>query len=288
MAVNWIESSAQLGQHSNVIDHVQLDLFADRPANLSPANSEAPRRVVPEDLSDAALIAAIPEASLADAQALAAEAGRRRLGGATPALAALCARFVGFGVNCRVPEQIAAFEALCAIGGTEASRSVGQMIARGVVQGPNLPAALNAAARLGVILMSDVALPLLRHAAPSVRAATCACVRASGEIVATLIERLTDLNGEVAIAAACALGRMGRSEALPLLKRCICETPSPRVIEALAGVADEEAVVFLARLGRKRPELADAVLSALDDIEHKKAAVAASGLRSWLSPSDRN
>ena len=270
------------------MDHVQLDLFADRPANPSPANSAAPRRIVPEDLSDAALIAAIPDASLADAQALAAEAGRRRLGDSAPALATLCARFVGFGVNCCVPEQIAALEALCAIGGPEASRSVSQMIARGIVQGPNLPAAVIAAARLGVILKSDVALPLLRHAAPSVRAAACACVRASGEIVATLIELLTDFNGEVAIAAACALGRMGRSEALPLLKRCILEMPSPRVIEALAGVADEEAVVFLARLGRKRSEFADAVLSALDDIEHAKATVAASGLRSWLSSSDRN
>ena len=177
-------------------------------------------------------------------------------------LVALCNRFAGFGADCRVPEQIAALEALCAIGGPEAAQSIRQMIVKGIVQGPNLAAAVIAAARLGVNSKSNVALPLLRHADPSVRAAACACVRAGGDIVATLIELLTDLNGEVATAAACALGSMGRVEALGLLKRCLIEKPSPRMIEALAGVSDEEAIVFLARLGRKRPELAKCVLAA--------------------------
>ena len=270
------------------MDHAQLELFADHTPIPPASTREAGRRMDAEELSDAALIAAIPDASLADAQALAAEAGRRGLGDATPALAALCNRFVGFGVDRRIPEQIAALDALCVIGGAEASRSLSRMIARGIVQGPNLAAAVIAAARLGVNLHSDVALPLLRHAEPSVRAAACACVRAGGEIAATLIELLADLNGEVATAAACALGRMGRIEALDPLKRRIVAMPSPRVIEALAGVADEEAIVFLARLGRNRPELADAVLLALDEIDHAKAAVAASRLRSLLTSSDRH
>src|ERR1700674_5800852 len=83
------------------------------------------------------------------------------------------------------------------------------------------------------------------------------------------------------------LGEMGRVEARDLLKRCLIEKPSPRVIEALAGVADEEAIVFLARFGRKRPELANSVLSALNEIDHARATVATSGLKSWLSHSDR-
>ena len=270
------------------MDHAQLDLFADRSPAPSPTNFAAARRIVAQDLSDSALIAAISDASLADAQALAAEAGRRGLGDAAPALAALCNRFVGFGVDRRVPEQIAALDALCVIGGPQASRSLSRVIARGIVQGPNLAAAVIAAARLGVKLNSDVALPLLRHAEPSVRAAACACVRAGGEIVATLIGLLADLNGEVATAAACALGRMGRIEALDRLKRRIVGTPSPSVIDALAGVADEEAIVLLARLGRSRPELTGAVLLALDEIDHAKAAVAASRLRSWLTASHRH
>jgi HEAT repeat protein len=181
----------------------------------------------------------------------------------------------------------AALEALGAIGGPEASRSVSQMIVKGIVQGPNLAAAAAAASRLRVVLQPDVALPLLRHANPSVRAAACACVRAGGDIEATLIELLTDLNGEVATAAACALGETGRVEARDPLKRYLIEKPSPRVIEALAGVADEEAIVLLARIGRRRSELANSVLSALDEIDHARATAAASGLRQWLGNSDR-
>jgi len=165
-----------------VMDHAQLELFADRRPTPSATNSGATRRLVPEHLSDAALIAALPEASLAEGCALAAEAGRRRLGDAVRALVALCNRFVGFGLDCRVPEQVAALEALCIIGGAEASRSVSQMIAKGIVQGPNLAAAVIAASRLGVKLNPVVALPLLRHADPSVRAPACACVRPGGDI----------------------------------------------------------------------------------------------------------
>jgi hypothetical protein len=54
------------------------------------------------------------------------------------------------------------------------------------------------------------------------------------------------------------------------------------VIEALAGVADEEAIVLLACIGRRRAELATSVLSALDEIDHARATAAASGLRQIL------
>jgi hypothetical protein len=75
---------------------------------------------------------------------------------------------------------------------------------------------------------------------------------------------------------------MGRVEARDALKRSLHEKPSPRVIDALAEVADEDAIVLIARLGRKRPDLAPGILSALDEIDHPKAGVAASALRSWL------
>src|SRR5208337_5204565 len=218
--------------------------------------------------------------------AIAAEAGRRRLNGAVTALVTLCIRFVGFGVDCNVPEQAAALEALAAIGGPDASRFVGRMIAKGVIQGPTLAVAAAAASQLGVIFPPDVALTLLRHSNPSVRASACDCVRIRPDIVATLTELLGDLDREVSTAAACALGRMGRVEARDHLKRCLNERPSPRVIEALAGVADEEVVIFLARIGRARPELAASILSALDEIDHPRAAAAASGLRDWLSLSN--
>lgn len=269
------------------MNSAQLDLFAERSSTPWVSNLGPARRIDPETLSDAALIAALPNALLGDACALAAETGRRRLRDSVSALVALCHRFVGFGVNRGIPEQVAALEALAAIGGPTVSGSVGQMIAKGIVQGPNLAAAINAAARLGVTFPPDVALPLLRHEDQLVRAAACSCLRMGGEIVAALIELLADVDGEVATAAACTLGRMGRTEACDRLKRCLTDRPSPRVIDAVTGVADEEAVVFLARIGRKRPDLANFVLSALDEIDQAKAAAAAKGLRSWLSHPDR-
>jgi HEAT repeat protein len=269
------------------MEPTQFDLFADLPPAPRHESSTATVRVVAEELSDAALIAVLPDASLGDACALAAEAGRRRLGDAVAALAALCRRFVGFGLDRRVPEQIAALKALSAIGGPEAARAVHHIIVKHIVQGPNLAAAVIAAAGLGAKLTPDVALPLLRHADPSVRAAACGCVRAGGEVVPALIALLTECDDEIATAAACALGRMGRAEARDPLKRCLLAKPSARVIEALAGVADEEAIVFLARLGRKRPDLANCILAALEEIDLPAATTAASALASWLSRSDR-
>ncbi len=269
---------------ASVTEDNQLELFADRAPSQNEFSDAPPaQRPAPGSLSDAALIAALPDALLADACALAAEAGRRRLNGAVMALVALCNRLVGFGADREVPEQAAALEALASIGGPDAARSVGQMIAKGIVQGPTLAVAAAAASRLGLVFPLDVGLMLLRHSNPSVRASACRCVRAGRDIVPTLVELLGDLDQEVSTAAACALGRMGRAEARDRLKRCLNETPSPRVIEAVAGVADEEAVVFLARVGRARPELAASILSALDEIDHPRAAAAASGLRDWLS-----
>ncbi len=267
-------------------DLAQLDLFGDRPRFEGSPNASSLQTLVANNLSDEALIAALPDSVLADACALAAEAGKRRLRGAVTALETLCNRFVGYGVDCRVPEQAAALEALSAIGGPEASRSVAQMIAKGIVQGPTLAVAPTTASQLGVIFPADIALALLRHSNPLVRAPACACVRAGHEIVVALNELLGDLDREVATAAACALGRMGRGEARNHLKRYLTDRPSPRVIEALAGVADDEAIVFFARAGRARRELAATILSALDEMDDVRAAAAASGLRRFLSTTE--
>ena len=69
----------------------QLNLFS---AAGIPVEQALPQRLarLPAvvDLGDEALIAAIPAANLADCTDLAAEAARRRLAAAIPALAALC------------------------------------------------------------------------------------------------------------------------------------------------------------------------------------------------------
>lgn len=252
----------------------QLDLFsasgippASRPA--ATARQEAPP---PEDLDDATLIATIPAAGATDGPALAAEAGRRGLVAAIPALEELCRRFAGFGVDRAVPEQVAALEALATIGGGEAARAVARIVAKGVVQGPALKVAVTAAAHLGSVLPAAIALALMRHADPGVRAAACGCVRAWPQAVPLLFDLQGDPQSEVSTAAACALGRLGRREVLPALARLLLQAPSAQVIEAVTPIADEDCVVLLARIVRTMPDLADAALDALDVVEHPRAA----------------
>ena len=134
----------------------QLDLFGDRPDLDRPANGASAKPIAPEGLSDDDLMAAIPDATLGDASALAAEAGKRRLSAAVPVLMSLCNRFVGYGAGIVVPEQIAALNALGAIGGQEATHAVARLIAKKIVQGPTLIAALTVASQLDVVLPSDV------------------------------------------------------------------------------------------------------------------------------------
>src|SRR5262249_59071542 len=87
----------------------QLDLFsaAGLPAPDDATAPGATYRLEPNDLCDAALVAVLPVARVLDCHALCAEAGRRRLVAAIPALAALCRRFKGFGLEHAVPEQVA-------------------------------------------------------------------------------------------------------------------------------------------------------------------------------------
>lgn len=258
----------------------QLDLFSDVDVRTETRAQEGVRRpVVAAELDDAALIAAIPRASLADSGALAAEAARRRLGAAVPALAALCRRFTGFGADRLVPEQDAALRALAAIGGPDAAQAVSAMISRGVVQGPTLVGAAAAAAQLNANLPGETLGSLLQHPDPVVRVAGCRCARPFPDVMTLLVGLLGDHDRTVASAAACSLGRLGRSEARTVLKTLLREQPSREVVEAVAAIADEECMVLLGRLARERPAFAAAALDALENIDHPRADVIAAAVR---------
>jgi HEAT repeat protein len=258
----------------------QLDLFSadTTTAERLLARNTDPPLVAPE-LDDDALIAAISESSLAHSHELAAEAGRRRLAAAVPALAALCRRFAGFGARHTVPEQAAAIESLVSIGSREAALAISAMIEQAVVQGPGLSKALSAAGRLGSPLSISALRDLLQHADPSIRAAACRCARSAPEIIRLLIDLLDDLDEAVATSAASALGRMGRIEARPKLKSLLRHAPSEEAMDAISLVADEECVVLLGRVARSMPILADAALASLEDIELARAATVAAGVR---------
>ena len=258
----------------------QLDLFAgagQRPDEPAPAVAR-PRLIAPK-LDDEALVAAIPSASLGDCRGLAAEAGRRRLAAAIPALNALCRRFRGFGIEQEIPEQAAALEALAMIGGREAAQAVMRMIVEQIVQGPGLKSAVAVAALLGASLPSSVAAALLQHPAPEIRAGACRCTGRLPAAVPLLVELLDDADHIVAQEAACALGRMGRHEARPLLLRLLREQPSAAVIDAVSGVADEGCLVVIGRIAQREQALADAAFTALETIGSPRAMTIAAAAR---------
>ncbi|HLK83351.1 MAG TPA: HEAT repeat domain-containing protein [Xanthobacteraceae bacterium] len=266
----------------------QLDFFSDAGVGIDPGSqsSEVPRpgQSPASEIDDEALIAAIPQSGLADSAMLAAEAGRRRLAAAVPPLAALCRRFAGFGGRRPIPEQVAAIEALVTIGGRDAALTVSQLIERAVVQEATLPIAVNAAARLGSTLSPEVLRRLLRHAEPGIRADACRCARPLPDVILILIDLLDDLDRRVSISAASALGRMGRIEARPHLKRLLRDDPSEEVIDAVSSIADEECAVLLGRIARSRPALADAALVGLENIDHARAAAIAAAIRQGDHP----
>jgi hypothetical protein len=263
-------------------DH-QLDLFGDSgdqpPAAVAPALPLLPPAV---DLHDEALIAAIPDAGVADYQDLVTEAVRRRLPAALPALEALCRRFKGFGLARAVRQQTMSIRAIATIGGRDAAAAVTRIICDGVIQGPGVATAVQAAAALHCRLPAAIAAPLLRHADPAIRADAARCAAASAEVIAVLLDLREDLHPQVAQAAACALGRWGRTEVRPMLLHLLQHQPSVEVIEAITPVADDACAVVLGRIARTHPEYADAALAALEELETDRAAAIAASARKSL------
>ena len=265
----------------------QLDLFSSAGTETEwPLPRCIEQRPEATGLDDQALIAAIPQSDLIGSIALAHEAGRRKLTAAVPALEALCRRFSGFGTHRLLPEQAAALGALGAIGGREAAQSISRLIVREAVQGPAVNLAVNTAARIGSTFPVDVLQSLLRYSDPDVRASACRCARRNQEAISVMIELLDDLNQEVVRSAACALGRMGRIEARPVLVRLLREQPSEEVIDAVSSVADEECMIQLGRIARTEPTLADVALDALEGTDHPRAEAIATAVRS-LQPISR-
>jgi hypothetical protein len=251
----------------------QLDLFAasGTPRECRPQSDSGLQELAAAELDDAALIAAIPRAGLAETPALAAEAGRRGLIAAVPALEQLCLRFAGFGLERTVPEQVAALQALALIGGSESARTVARLIAKGVVQGPTRKVAVDVAARLDSALPVETVLAFLHDADPKVRADACRCARPWPAVLQALLDLADDGDSDVRVAAACALGRMGRPEARQALSRLLVSGPSLEVIDAIPGIADEDCIILLGRLVRTQPTLAAAARDALEMIAHPRA-----------------
>jgi hypothetical protein len=272
MEAHWV---SRLGDFAYSAPEMrQLDLFSQTSgsAERCPSDQVAQPVIAVEAIEEDNLLAALPHSGIADSVALAAEAGRRRMTAAVPALEALCRRFAGFGADGIVPEQAAAIDALAQIAGADATRALARLIARRTVQGPCLQRAVTVAACLGAKLPPASVLELLHHDDPQIRADACRFALPSPEMVAQLRDLLDDLQRPVRMAAACALGLMGHNVARPLLTRYLREEPSAELMDAVSPIADEECVILLGRIARTMPDLLPAALDALDSIDHPRAS----------------
>jgi HEAT repeat protein len=252
----------------------QLDLFRDfgRVAVRPSAVPGAPSSFDVTELDDHGLLAVFADPVLGECLTVLAEVGRRRLAAAVPLLRDVCRRHAGFGAHRQIPEQAAALDALHAISTREAAQAVADSIERGWVEGPTLMVAAWCAGRLHANLSAETVARLLHDPDPGIRIAACSCARPYPAITALLGELMGDPRRPVAEAAACALGRLGRTEARPVLAALLEQAPSEEVIEAASAVADERSLVLFGRIARSGSKLAPAAMAALEDSDHPRAA----------------
>ena len=96
---------------------------------------------------------------------------------------------------------------------------------------------------------------------------------------------LRDASAPVRRAAAIALGTLGAGAAGSALIAELARDPSRKVIEALAAIGDDEAIVRLGRCAERHPALAGIVSDVLRDMESGRAVRLAARLEAGLGAS---
>ena len=256
----------------------QLDLFAER-GTVTPRHTQNPLPSTPatpvERLTDDELLERIPNAGPSDVYAVCTEIVSRSLEGAVPALESLWQRFVGFGIEKPLAEQLAVVDTLARLGGVDSCSAL-----RRIALSRALPAALQAAAHAGLALPADFVGSFLTHRDATVRGAAFALAARSNVAVDRLREGLLDPSAVNRRLATVALGLRGDPSARQPLYDELARLPSADVIEAITAIWDEDAIVHLGRCARRHPRLAGAVLDALREIGTPRAETVARRLES--------
>lgn len=271
---------------------VQGDLFSfprrPRPAVIPEAAPEdAPADVpAPDDLESLPTVDVIgrldalldeDRPALVAFVALADALGARADKAATPVLLRLAHRFAGFDRDAGAPEMRAALAALGRLNDPACASVVTDLATLDALSPESLALALECLAGLRHRQAAPLARLHLTHESPAVRAAACTLaarlrLRPSGPALEAL---LTDPVPSVAAAAALALGSMGLPAGKAPLETWLSTAAPldlPRIIAALAPVADDDTAVLLGRAA-ERADLDGrlAVVTALGDIGGRAA-----------------
>ena len=252
----------------------QPDLFDERGladaghAELPPA-PDTP--LAPAGLTGEALIAMLPQASMSAATALCSEIASRGLVEAVPALEQLWRRFAGFGIGTPLVEQRAVLNVLARLDCAAARTALRGIVLSKGLPASLLPAASGAAAEAALSLPAGFVGPLLEHEDVAVRAAAFALAPRAGVPAELLRDGLGDPSAAVRRLAAIAMGNAGDAGAIASLATELARNPSAAVVEALASIGDEDAIVHLGRCAERHPALACTVIDVLRDMDSPKA-----------------
>ena len=230
----------------------------------------------PDALDDGEVIARLPGANLARAEALCDQVVTRQLADtAVPALEELWDRFRGFGINKPFREQLAVLKALAKI---ETERS--GIAVRRIVEDPDLSAAL-----LPHALEAAVACRIrfaLRHVEqwledeqPVVRALAFTLAQWAAPPARILESGRNDPDLSVRKAALITMGKLGHVTARPALLTLLGSSPNGETVRALATVADDEVIVRLGRCADEHESLRPIILEELRAMDDPRATAIA-------------
>ena len=253
----------------------QPDLFAEGYRIPAPPTG---RVIAPADglemaskLGDETLIATLGRSSPSMIEPLCSEVVSRSLEGAVPALEELWRRFVGFGIDVPLREQRAVLRTLVRLDCASARAALKRIVLWKGLPASQLPLALRAAADAGLVLPAAFVASLLGHGDATVRESAFALGLKAGVPDLLLRGGLTDPTVPVRRAAVIALGNPGAADVREALIGELAADPSRAVIEALAAVGGDGAIVHLGRCAEHHPALAGAVVDALRDMERARA-----------------
>lgn len=271
-------------KNTSSTDPIQLDLFSPAPSHAHPGDCvdhacaaapviSSPFR--PEEMSDDALLAEFPKASVTTVSGLGAELTKRRPLGWQEATLKLWRRFLGFGGDRPTVEQEIVLS-MAVISSdrhlVEAILSMGQLL-------PCFePYLVQAAAASGVKLPTPMVEAALCHEQADVRCAALCLAVASDVSIDDIYPYLTDPVREVRRAAAVALAEAGEEDARDVLLYEIRVRPTRTLLDALSFVANEDVVIRLGQLARQSPEWCAPVIAVLETIDHPKAGKVIAGL----------
>lgn len=274
-APNKTASERHLPEAAGNSDPRQLDLFDQPAGNINAAPGALQPSIDSAAMSDEDLLLGFARASLGSVEPLAREILRRRPEGWTEAAAALWERFLGFGTNVPMPEQVVVLDLVRRTG---AAPLLLQLLRRAPMADCLDPHLLPAAAACGVSLPQATVLRGLAHAQPDIRAAAVRVAPASRIPVDRLHPLLADPVRDVRRTAATVIAETGDAVARePLLLEMRLQ-PDRRGLEALSSVANEDVVIRLGQIARRHRAWRGIILEVLHMIDDPKAEAVAAGL----------